>query len=82
MVSPNDLQRLDAILLAVMCKKLSQDETQSPDIRAIGLKFKEEWLALVEKETPQKQNGKQFNQIQAEVAALKARMVEFLAPLI
>lgn len=82
MVSPNDLNRVDAIILAIMCKKLSQDESQPKDIRETALKFKEEWLALVENETPQKQNGKQFDAIKDEVAELKARMVVFLAPLI
>ncbi len=82
MPSKQELERLDAVLLAVMCKKLAQDESQSADVRETARQFKEEWLQLVERETPKKQNGKQFGQIQAEVAVLKSRMAEFLAPLI
>ncbi|HEU4414040.1 MAG TPA: hypothetical protein VFT65_04590 [Candidatus Angelobacter sp.] len=82
MVSPNELNRVDAIILAIMCKKLSQDESQPKDIRETARKFKEEWLQLVETETSKKQNGKQFDAIKEEVAELKARMVVFLAPLV
>ena len=45
-------------------------------------KFKEEWIKLQDSEVPQKGNGKQFGSIQEQVANIKARMVEFLAPLI
>jgi hypothetical protein len=82
MVSKDDLNRVDAIILAIMCKKLSQDDSQPTEIRETARKFKEEWMALQDSEPPQKGNGKQFGAIQAEVAVLKARMVEFLAPLI
>ena len=82
MVSPNDLNRLDAIILAIMCKKLSQDESQPKDSRETARKFKEEWLVLQDSEAPKKTNGEQFGSIQKEVADIKARMVEFLAPLI
>jgi hypothetical protein len=82
MVSKRDLQKLDAIILALMCKKISQDEKMDPDIRETARKFKEEWIELQDNEPPQKGNGKQFGAIEKEVADIKARMVEFLAPLI
>jgi hypothetical protein len=82
MVSKHDLERLDAIILALMCKKLSQDESQPAPLRETARKFKEEWIQLQDSEVPQKGNGKQFGSIQEQVANIKARMVEFLAPLI
>ena len=82
MVSPHDLQRLDAILLAVMCKKLAQDETADPALRAKAQAFKDEWHKLVDNEPAPQGNGKQFDAIKDQVAELKSRMVVFLAPLI
>jgi len=82
MISKEDLNRVDAIILAIMCKKLSQDESQPKDIRETARKFKEEWIKLQDSEPPRKGNGKQFGAIQKEVADIKARMVDFLAPLV
>jgi uncharacterized protein HemX len=82
MVSKHDLERLDAIILALMCKKLSQDESQPAALRETARKFKEEWIKIQDSEVPQKGNGKQFGSIQEQVANIKARMVDFLAPLI
>jgi hypothetical protein len=78
MVSKNDLERLDAIILALMCKKLSQDESMDKAIREEARKFKEEWIELQDSEVPQKGNGKQFGQIADQVTDIKARMVDFL----
>jgi hypothetical protein len=81
MVSKRDLERLDAIFLALMCKKLSQDESQPAALRETARKFKEEWIELQDSELPEKGNGKRFGSIQEKVDDIKARMVEFLAPL-
>jgi hypothetical protein len=80
MVSRNDLERLDAIILALMCKKMSEDETMDKDVRAQARRFKDEWIELQDSEVPQKGNGKQFGQIAEQVSDIKARMVEFLLP--
>jgi len=45
-------------------------------------KFKEEWIELQDSEPPKKTNGKQFDKIEKEVADIKARMIDFLAPLV
>ena len=82
MVTPHDLQRLDAILLAVMCKKVAQDASMDAGIRAKAKQFKDEWHKLVDNEPAPQGNGKQFDAIKDQVAELKSRMVVFLAPLI
>jgi uncharacterized protein (UPF0147 family) len=82
MISKEDLNKVDAIILAIMCKKISQDEKQPKDIREIARKFKEEWIVLQDSEPPKKTNGKQFAAIEKEIADIKARMIDFLAPLV
>lgn len=82
MIGRENLEKVDAIILALMCKKLSQDESQPTDIRETARKFKEEWIKLQDSEPPQKANGKQFGAIEKEVADIKARMIDFLAPIV
>jgi hypothetical protein len=82
MIGKENLQRVDAIILALMCKKLAQDESQPANIRDQARQFKDEWIKLQDSEPPKKGNGKQFGAIEKEVADIKARMVEFLAPLV
>lgn len=82
MIGRENLEKVDAIILALMCKKLSQDESQPKDIRETARKFKEEWIVLQDSEPPKKTNGKQFGAIEKEVADIKARMIDFLAPIV
>jgi uncharacterized protein (UPF0147 family) len=82
MIGRENLQRVDAIILAIMCKKLAQDESQPRDVRDAARKFMDEWLVLQDSEPPKKGNGKQFGAIQDQIADIKARMVDFLAPLV
>jgi hypothetical protein len=80
MVSEEDLDRLDSIFLALMCKKLSQDESQDPNIRGVARNLMEEWMVLSERGVPP--SLKEFEQIQKELAALKKRMIKFVHPFI
>src|SRR5215472_4569442 len=82
MIGRENLKKVDAIILALMCKKLSQDDSQPKDVRETARKFKEEWITLQDSEPPQKTNGKQFGAIEKEVADIKARMIDFLAPIV
>lgn len=82
MIGRENLEKVDAIILALMCKKLSQDESQPKDIRETARKFKEEWIKLQDSEPPKKQNGKQFGSLQKEVADIKERMLDFLSPIV
>ena len=82
MIGRENLQRVDAIILAIMCKKLAQDESQPKDVREAAAKFRDEWIVLQDSEPPKKGNGKQFGSIQDKVADIKERMVDFLAPLV
>jgi hypothetical protein len=80
MVSEEDLDRLDSIFLALMCKKLSQDESQDPNIRGVARNLMEEWMVLSERGVPP--SLKEFEQIQKELAELKKRMIKFVVPFV
>jgi hypothetical protein len=82
MIGRENLAKIDAIFLALMCKKLSQDESQPKDIREKAREFKEEWLKLQDSEVPEKGNGKQFGSVEKWVADIKERMLDFLAPIV
>jgi hypothetical protein len=81
MVTERDLEALDSVLLAVMCKKLSQDASADPKDREQALQFKNEWIRLTEPETPPR-SAKELKQVQNELAMLRSRMIKFLAPFI
>lgn len=81
MASEQDLEVLDSVLLAVMCKKLSQDASADPKDRDQALQFKNEWIRLTEHEGPPR-NKKELERIQNELAVLRSRMVKFLAPFV
>jgi hypothetical protein len=82
MIGRENLAKIDAIFLALMCKKLSQDESQPKAIREKARLFKEEWLKLQDSELPEKGNGKQFGSVEQWVADIKERMLDFLAPIV
>jgi hypothetical protein len=82
MIGRENLAKIDAIFLALMCKKLSQDESQPKEIREKARLFKEEWLKLQDSELPEKGNGKQFGSVEKWVADIKERMLDFLAPIV
>lgn len=77
MPTKQDLESLDSIFLAIMCKKLSQDATAATDVREQARRFKEEWFLLTE--TPGIEHS---DQMKSKLASLKSRMIDFLAPLI
>ncbi|HEU5415007.1 MAG TPA: hypothetical protein VFW31_14665 [Candidatus Angelobacter sp.] len=78
-IRKQDLEALDSVFLALMCKKMSQDEKAAPDARKQAQKFKEEWFRLTEPETPPR-NQKEMDQIKKGLEDLRARMVDFLLP--
>lgn len=82
MIGRENLEKIDAIYLALMCKKLSQDESQPKEIRETARKFMEEWLKLQDSELPEKGNGKQFGSVEKWVADIRERMLDFLAPIV
>jgi hypothetical protein len=79
MIRKQDLEALDSVFLALMCKKMSQDEKAAPDAREQAQKFKEEWFRLTEPETPPK-NEREMDRVKEQLEDLRARMVDFLLP--
>jgi hypothetical protein len=82
MIGRENLAKIDAIYLALMCKKLSQDESQPEDIREKARKFMEEWINLQDNVLPKKGNGKHLDQTQEEIVDIKERMLDFLGPIV
>lgn len=78
-IRKQELEALDSIFLALMCKKMSQDESAAPDAREQARKFKEEWIRLTEPAAPPN-NEKELAQVKKQLADLRARMVDFLLP--
>ena len=82
MPTKQDLEKIDAVLLAVMCKKIAKDPSVDPAAAAKALKMMHEWVALTEREMPPKPTVKDYDQMEADIAELKSRMAEFCAPFI
>ena len=82
MPTKQDLERIDAVLLAVMCKKIAKDPSTDPKTAEKALKMMNEWIALTEREMPPKPTVNDYDQMEADIAELKSRMSEFLAPFI
>ncbi len=82
MIGRENLEKIDAIYLALMCKKLSQDESHPKEIRETARRFMEEWLKLQDSELPEKGNGKQFGSVEKWVADIRERMLDFLSPIV
>lgn len=81
MASKQDLEALDSVFLALMCKKLSEDKTADAKVVEKARQFKDEWFRLTNGEaTPS--GAKELEQTKGELAALKSRMAEFLAPFV
>ena len=80
MATKQDLEALDSVFLALMCKKLSEDKTADAKVVEKARQFKDEWFRLTNGEaTPP---GAELEQTKGELAALKSRMAEFLAPFV
>jgi len=82
MIGRENLAKIDAIFLALMCKKLWQDESQPEDIRETARQFMEEWIKLQDSVPPEKGNGEQFGSVKEQVADIKERMLDFLSPIV
>jgi hypothetical protein len=82
MIGRENLEKIDAIFLALMCKKLWQDESQPKEIREQAKRFLDEWIVLQDSELPEQGNGKRFGAIEKEVADIKKRMLDFLSPIV
>jgi hypothetical protein len=82
MIGRENLEKIDAIFLALMCKKLWQDESQPKEIRDEAKKFLDEWIVLQDSAPPEKGNGKHFGAIEKEIADIKERMLDFLSPIV
>ena len=82
MIGRENLAKVDAIILALMCKKLWQDESQPKEVREEAKKFLDEWIVLQDSEALDKGNGKRVGSIEKEVADIKERMLDFLAPIV
>ena len=80
-IRKEDLEALDSVMLAIMCKKISQDESAELDARDRARQFKEDWIRLTEPERPPR-NAKESEKIRRELAQLKAQMVDFLLPFV
>lgn len=78
MASKQDLEALDSVFLAIMCKKLSQDPTADAKAAEKARHFKDEWFRLTNRETPPP--PQELDKIRGELATLKSQMAEFLAP--
>jgi len=73
---------MDAIFLALMCKKLSQDKTVEPKSAEKAKKMLDEWIAVTEGKALPAVGTKEYERLQPKIAPLKARMVEFLFPFV
>ena len=82
MPSKQDLERIDAVLLAVMCKKIAKDPSVDTNAAEKARQLMQEWVALTEREMPPKPAKKDYDQMEADIDALKSRMAEFLAPFV
>ena len=82
MPTKQDLERIDAVLLAVMCKKLAKDPSVDANAAEKARQMMLEWVALTEREMPPKPTKKDYDQMEADIDELKSRMAEFLAPFI
>jgi hypothetical protein len=82
MPTKQDLEQIDAVLLAVMCKKLAKDPSVDAATSAKALQMMQEWVALTEREMPAKPTTQDYDQMEADIDALKSRMAEFLAPFV
>ena len=80
-IGRQQLEALDSIFLALMCKKMSQDESAVTDAREQARKFLEEWIRLTEPAVPPS-NEKELNQVKKQLDDLRCRMVDFLLPYI
>jgi hypothetical protein len=80
-IRKQDLEALDSVMLAIMCKKISQDGSAEPSAREQARQFKEDWIRLSEPERPPL-NATESEQIRRELAELRARMVDFLLPFV
>ncbi len=81
MIRKQDLEALDSIFLALMCKKMSQDESAAADARKKARDFMDEWFRLTEPEPPPK-NQKELDKLKKKLDDMKARMVDFLLPFV
>lgn len=81
MIRKQELEALDSVFLALMCKKMSQDDSAATDAREQARKFKEEWIRLTEPPVPPG-NEKELDQVKKQLEDLRARMVDFLLPYI
>jgi hypothetical protein len=82
MATKQDLEAVDSVILAIMCKKLSQDKSADPKAVEQARKFKEEWIRLTERESAQPSTVGEMEEIRNGLVALKSQMAEFLAPFI
>jgi hypothetical protein len=80
-IRKQDLETLDPVMLAIMCKKISQDDSAEQAARERARQFKEDWIRLTEPERPPR-NAKESEQVRRELAQLRAQMVDFLLPFV
>jgi hypothetical protein len=81
-VKRDDLERLDLVELAVLCQKVADDFSVGTQTAEQAWQLKREWVVLVARETPPPRSYKENDEIQMQKAALKTRMVDFLAALL
>jgi len=82
MPTKQDLEHMDAIFLALMCKKLSQDKTVETKSAEKAKKMLDEWITVTEGKALPAVGTKEYERLQPKIANLKARMVEFLFPFV
>lgn len=74
-----DIERLDLVELAVLCQRVADNSTVDADTAERAWQLKREWIVLVARETPPPRHVREMDEIQAQKAELKNRMVEFLS---
>ncbi len=74
-----ELESVDITVLAVLCGKAADNPSLDTVTREQAHKLKLEWAMLVAHETPPPADYKTHQDIEAEKAAVKKRMVELLA---
>jgi hypothetical protein len=75
MAGKKNTQRLSLPALAVLCQRATDD----PVVRQKAAKLKEEWHQLMTRDAAPELTAQEKQNIEAEKAALKKRMIELLA---
>jgi hypothetical protein len=79
MASKEDLQRLDTIILAVLCQQVADNPTIDNQVAEKAWQLKRKWVMLQIERTPQPADYKLNDQLIEQEKKLGIQMANFLA---